>query len=88
MISKDVSSKVIKDFGKNEKDSGSISVQIALLTERIKALAAHVQQHSKDAQANRGLTILVGKRKKLLNYLLTNDRDAYVELIAKLGLRK
>lgn len=88
MLAKELTAQKVKEFGKNEKDTGSVEVQVALLTERIKELSAHVKLHHKDAQANRSLTVLVNKRKKLLAYLLENDRDAYIALIAKLGLRK
>lgn len=88
MLSKEMNAKTVKEFGKNEKDTGSIEVQVALLTERIKELSIHVKSHNKDKQAYRSLTVLVNKRKKLLAYLLANDRDAYIALIAKLGLRK
>jgi small subunit ribosomal protein S15 len=87
-LSKETNQTCIKDFGKTEKDTGSIQVQVAILTKRIEQLSQHVKGHAKDAQANRGLLVLVGKRKKLLQYLLETDRDAYIELIAKLGLRK
>lgn len=88
MLSKEQTAKIVKEYGKNEKDTGSAEVQIALLTERIKELTAHLKSHNKDNGARRGLMMLVGKRRSLLNHLLENDRDAYVALITKLNIRK
>lgn len=88
MLSKEQTAAIIKEYGKNEKDTGSAEVQIALLTERIKELTAHLKSHKKDYGAKRGLMILIGQRRSLLNHLLESDRDAYVELITKLNIRK
>lgn len=87
-LSKQQNETCVKEFGKDQKDTGSVQVQVAILTKRIQELSSHVKDHNKDKQAQRSLVLLVGKRKKLLAYLLDNDRDAYIELIAKLGLRK
>ena len=87
-LSKEVKSNIIKKYARDEKDTGSSEVQIALLTERIKALTAHLKKNDKDSIARRGLLIQVGKRKSLLAYLERTDREAYARLIAKLGLRK
>lgn len=87
-LSKEKKAQIVKEFGKNEKDTGSIEVQIALLTEQIKALTLHLQKNHKDAMSKRGLMILVGQRRSLLDYLIRTDRDAYLQLIVKLGLRK
>lgn len=87
-LSKERKAELVKQFGKNEHDTGSIQVQIALLTEQIKALTAHLKANHKDAASKRGLLILVGQRRSLLNYLQRSDRDAYLKLIADLGLRK
>lgn len=87
-LSKERKAELVKQFGKNEKDTGSVQVQVALLTEQIKALTAHLKANHKDANSKRSLLILVGQRRSLLNYLIRTDRDAYVKLISELGLRK
>ena len=79
---------IVKKFGANEKDTGSVQVQVAILTKRIQELTAHLKANDKDHTARRGLLILVGQRKKLLAYLESKDRNAYLKLIADLGLRK
>jgi len=88
MLSKEETASLIKKYGKNEKDTGSTEVQIALLTERIKDLTAHLKANQQDAGARRSLLILVGKRRSLLDYLNRNDPEGYIELIRKLGIRK
>ena len=75
-------------FGKDVKDTGSVQVQVAILTKRIQALTAHLKANDKDHVARRSLLILVGQRKSLLSYLERNNRDAYIKLIQELGLRK
>ncbi len=87
-LTKEKKAALVKKFGKNDKDTGSVQVQVALLTDKIKALTAHLKANHKDASSKRSLQILVGKRRSLLNYLLNNDREAYFKLIADLGLRK
>mgnify|MGYP003294093006 CR=1 FL=1 len=87
-LSKARKAELVKQFGKNEKDTGSVQVQVAILTEQIKALTEHLKKNHKDAASKRGLLILVGQRRSLLDYLLRTDRDAYAKLIADLGLRK
>lgn len=79
---------VIKKFGKNEKNTGSTEVQVALLTQRINHLTEHFKIHKKDFAGQRGLLRMVGKRRNLLAYLRENDLDGYRALIAELGLRK
>ncbi len=79
---------IIKKYGKDEKDTGSAEVQIALLTQRIKDLTEHLKSNGSDAAARRSLLILVGKRRSLLDYLARNDVDRYTALIASLGIRK
>ncbi len=79
---------VIKEFGKDEKDTGSTEVQIALLTKRINHLTEHFKTHKKDFAGQRGLLKMIGLRRNLLKYLRTNDLEGYRALIAKLGLRK
>ena len=88
MLLKQEKAKIVKEFGKNEHDTGSDAVQIAILTERIKQLTAHLKVSKKDASARRCLMILVGQRRSLLRHLAEKDRDAYVELLVKLGIRK
>lgn len=87
-LSKERKAELVKQFGKNEKDTGSSEVQIALLTEQINALTAHLKKNHKDASSKRGLMILVGQRRSLLDYLARTDREAYLKLIVALGLRK
>lgn len=79
---------IVKLYGKNEADTGSTEVQIALLTEKINHLTQHLRTHKKDFHSRLGLLKMVGQRKRLLNYLTKKDLDAYRALIAKLGLRK
>ena len=88
MLSKERTAEIVKKFGKNEKDTGSVEVQIALLTEQINALTAHLKANKKDASGRRGLFVLVGKRRGLLDYLKKNDFDGYVRLISELKIRK
>ena len=80
--------KIIKEYGKSEKDTGSTEVQVALLTQRINDLTDHLKAHKKDHHTRRGLLMLVGKRKRLLQYLQNQDVQRYRELIDKLGLRR
>lgn len=87
-LSKQTVAEIVKEFGKNEKDTGSTEVQAALITRQIIELTAHLKAHHKDTGARRGLLILVGQRRSLLDYLSANDFDRYVALITKLGLRK
>ena len=86
-ITKNKKSDIIKDFGKNGKDSGSPNVQAAILTERIKNLTEHFKTHNKDNHSKRGLVSLVNKRKKLLNYLSKKNKSEYSDLIKKLNIR-
>ena len=76
------------DHGRHAKDTGSPEVQVAILTRRIEELTEHLKMHKKDEHSRRGLLMLVGKRRKLLNYLKTRKRKIYDEIVAKLGLRK
>jgi len=80
--------KLFKDFGKNAKDSGSVYSQVALFTERIKHLTAHLKENRKDYSTQRSLQLMVGKRRKLLDYLKSKDILAYRRLIKDLKLRK
>jgi small subunit ribosomal protein S15 len=79
---------VIEGYKTHEKDTGSPEVQIALLTERIKTLTEHFKKFSKDHNSRRGLLVLVGSRRRLLNYLKETNVDRYKKLIERLGLRK
>lgn len=86
-VTKERKAELIKAYGKNEKDSGSAAVQVALLTERIRELTEHMKSHKKDFHTRRGLLMLVGQRRRLLGYIKKNDINDYRELIAKLGIR-
>ena len=87
-LTKERKAELVKKYGKNEKDTGSVQVKVALLTEQIQALTAHLKKNHKDAASKRGLMILVGQRRSLLDYLVRTDREAYLKLIVDLGLRK
>lgn len=78
----------IKEFARHEKDTGSPDVQVALLTRRINHLTEHLKANSKDFSSRRGLLMLVGKRRRLLDYLVQVDGDRYSSVAKKLGLRK
>ena len=88
MISKEMKSQIIEKYKRDEKDTGSPEVQIALLTERINELTEHLKIHQKDNHSRRGLLKMVGKRRNLLNYLAKKDINRYREIVEKLGLRK
>lgn len=79
---------IIESYKVHEKDTGSPEVQVALLTERIKLLTEHFKKFAKDHNSRRGLLILVGTRRRLLNYLKENNVERYRKLIERLGLRK
>ncbi|MFA6708159.1 MAG: 30S ribosomal protein S15 [Fusobacterium sp.] len=79
---------ITKEFGKNEKDTGSTRVQVAILTEEINHLTEHLKVHKKDYHSRLGLLKKVGHRKRLLNYLASKDINEYRSLIAQLGIRK
>jgi len=79
---------VIQRFAKHEGDTGSPEVQVALLTARINELTEHLRDHKKDHHSRRGLLMLVGQRRRLLNYLRRRDIDRYRELVQELGLRR
>ncbi|WP_100445989.1 30S ribosomal protein S15 [Glycomyces xiaoerkulensis] len=80
-------SEIIREYATHEGDSGSTEVQVALLTARIKDLTAHVQEHKHDHHSRRGLLLLVGKRRRLLKYLRTENITRYRSLIERLGIR-
>ena len=79
---------IIKDHARDEGDTGSPEVQVAILTERIVNLTEHFKTHAKDNHSRRGLLMLVNKRRSLLDYLKREDAARYSDLITKLGLRK
>jgi small subunit ribosomal protein S15 len=79
---------IIGDYKIHEKDTGSPEVQIAILTKRINELTEHLKTHKKDFSSRRGLLKMVGKRNSLLKYLTREDRERYLAVIGKLGLRK
>ena len=78
---------IVKEFGKNENDTGSVEVQVALLTERIKNLTEHLKNNKQDKHSTRGLNKMVSTRRKLLNYLTEQDIEKARALKAKLGIR-
>ncbi len=78
---------IVKKFGKNEKDTGSSAVQVALLTQKITELTEHLKSNKKDFATKRGLLMMVGKRKGLLSYIKSKNLDEYRELIKKLKIR-
>lgn len=86
-ISKERVAELMKEYGKNEKDSGSAPVQVAILTERIRNLTEHLKSHKKDHHTRTGLMKLIGKRRRLLAYIADNDIEEYRALIKKLGIR-
>ena len=88
MLTKEEKQAIIKDFGRSEGDTGSVEVQVALMTATINKLTEHMKVHKKDFHSNRGLLILVGKRRSMLEYLKKTDVNRYRNLVTKLGLRK
>lgn len=88
MLAKEKKQEIIKEFGKDEKDSGSTEVQIALLSARIEELTEHLRTYKKDHSSRRGLLKLVGHRRKLLKYLQKHDLESYRAILKKLNLRK
>jgi small subunit ribosomal protein S15 len=79
---------IVGTYGRDQNDTGSTEVQVALLTARINELTEHLREHSKDHHSRRGLLMLVGKRRRLLKYLQSSDIDRYRQLIQQLGLRR
>ena len=88
MLTKEEKDKIMAEYGRVEKDTGSPEVQIALLTADINKLNGHFKQHPKDNHSNRGLLKKIGKRRDLLKYLKSEDLDRYTALTDKLGLRR
>ena len=87
-LTKEAKEKLVKKFARDEKDTGSAEVQIAILTEEINALTKHLEEHKQDHHSRRGLLMKVGRRKKLLQYLAKKDVNSYRKVIQELGLRK
>jgi len=79
---------LVKKYQSHKNDTGSTDVQVALLTQKIAELAKHLKKHNKDQDSRRGLLMMVGKRRRLLNYLKKNDAKKYEKLIKDLGLKK
>ena len=87
MITKERKAELVKLYGKDEHDTGSAAVQVAILTDRIRELTEHMKTHKKDFHTRRGLLMLVGKRRRLLSYIKKGDVEAYRTLIKSLGIR-
>jgi small subunit ribosomal protein S15 len=87
-LTKEKVAALVAQFGADGKDTGSTAVQIALMTAQINELTDHLKTHQKDHHSRRGLLVLVGKRRGLLDYLARTDRPQYLQVIDKLGLRK
>ena len=88
MLSKAEKAQIVKDYARFEGDTGSVEVQVALLTATINKLTVHMQSNKKDFHSNRGLLMMVGKRKSLMDYLKREEVNRYRDLVSKLGLRK
>ena len=88
MISKEKKAEIIAAYGRTPEDTGSPEVQIAILTARIAELTAHLKENPKDHHSRRGLLMMVGQRRGMLDYLKSKDIEAYRTLIEKLGIRK
>lgn len=88
MLTPEEKLKIIKKYKLHEENTGSPEVQVALLTEEIRRLVLHLKKHSKDFHSKRGLLKMVGKRRRLLNYLKEEDEKRYLELIKKIGIKK
>ena len=86
-LSKERTAELMAEFGKDANDSGSAEVQVAILTERIRNLTEHLKVHKKDKHTQRGLMMLIGKRRGLLKYIKNRDINEYRTLIKKLGIR-
>ncbi len=87
MLTKEQKNQIVTEFGKDEKDTGSPEVQVALLSLRIEELTAHMKSHKKDHHSRRGMYKLIGQRRGLLNYLKRKDIERYRSLIERLNLR-
>ena len=87
-ITNEKKAELIKEYGQKEGDTGSPEVQVAILTTRILNLTEHLKTHKKDFHSRRGLLIMVGQRRRLLDYLQTRSEARYLDLINRLGLRR
>lgn len=87
MLTKEQKEAIVSEFGKDDKDTGSTEVQLALLTQRINELTDHLRNNKMDNHSRRGLYRLIGKRRGLLNYLKKNDIDRYREMLERLNIR-
>jgi small subunit ribosomal protein S15 len=87
-LNKEAKEQIVKEVGRSNKDTGSPEVQVALFTQKIKDLTEHLKTHKKDEHSRRGLLKMVGKRRRLLDYLSKKNKESYEALIKKLGLRK
>lgn len=88
MLDQETKARLIKEYGRKEGDTGSVEVQVAMLTEQINRLTVHLQNYKHDYSSNRGLMTMVGRRKNMLAYLKRTDINRYRDLVEKLGLRK
>ena len=88
MISKEKKTAIMNEYARTPGDTGSPEVQVAVLTARIQELTEHLKVHKKDNHSRRGLLKMVGKRRKMLDYLMAKDIERYRAIIAKLGIRK
>ncbi len=88
MLTKDVKTQIMQDYARFEGDTGSVEVQVAVLTAQINTLTIHLKEHKKDYHSTRGLMKMVGRRRKFLTYLRNEDVRRYKELVTRLGLRK
>ena len=79
---------LIEEFASGKNDTGSLDVQVAILSERIRNLTEHLNEHKKDHHSRRGMLLMVGKRRRLLDYLKRKDHERYGQLIKRLGLRR
>ena len=87
-LANDVKKQIIAEYGASEGDTGSAEVQVALLSRRISDLTEHLKQHKHDHHSRRGLLLLVGQRRRLLNYLMKTDINRYRSIVERLGLRR
>ncbi|MCA9292873.1 MAG: 30S ribosomal protein S15 [Phycisphaerales bacterium] len=88
MIAQERRTQLVKDYSRHDGDTGSPEVQVAILTERIRDLTEHMKDHKHDFHSRRGLQLMVSKRNRLSAYLKRTDRERYLKLIERLGLRK
>ena len=87
-LQKDDKTSIIGDYKTHEGDTGSVEVQVALLTARVNQLTEHLKQHKKDHHSRRGLLMMVGQRRRLLNYLSNKDIERYRSIVSRLSLRR